>query len=240
MSQVPVFPPLMTGLAAGPANPFVIACDQARRGTDSGLIAWSVLDDRLRAALVLAPEMPLEPALAAYIACGVGLQNALGALAPPETSVHLEWSGGVRVNGAHAGSLKIACSDHTPAEEPDWLVVGLELTLTLPPDCEPGEFPDRTALDQEGCGGLEPVRILEAWSRHALVWLNALEEPQGRADLHREWAGLAWKIGEEVSVATGGSRRAGIFLGVDENFGMLLKSDDSTTLIPLSALLEEV
>ena len=240
MSQVPVFPPLMTGLAAGPANPFAIACDQAERGTDAGLIAWSVSPERLRAAIVLAPETPLEPAMAGFIACGVGLQNALGALVPPETAVHLDWSGGIRLNGAHAGALRVAAATDDPGEEPDWLVVGMELTLSLPPDCEPGAFPDRTALDQEGCGGLDPIHILEAWSRHTLLWLNTIEDTEGRTDLHREWAGLAWKLGDTVSVAAEGTRIEGTFLGVDEHFGMLLKTNGTTRLLPLTTLLEEV
>ena len=94
--------------------------------------------------------------------------------------------------------------------------------------------------DQEGCGGLDPVRILEAWSRHTLLWLNTIEDAEGRTDLHREWAGLAWKLGETVSVATAGTRVEGTFLGVDENFGMLLKTNGTTRLLPLSSLLEEV
>ena len=83
---VPSFPPLLKGMAAGPANPFKIACDQARRGVDAGLVAWSAGEDRMRAALVLAPDEPLEAAMAAYIASGVGMQNALGAHAPAETA----------------------------------------------------------------------------------------------------------------------------------------------------------
>lgn len=239
-AQLPAFPPLMKGLAAGPANPFPIACDQAKRGTDAGLITWSLSDERLRAALVLAPETPLEEAMSGYIASAVGFQNALGALAPPETAVQLEWSGGVRLNGAHTGGFHIAAANRKPNETPDWLVVGLDITLSLPPDWEPGDFPDRTAFDQEGCAEVEPINLLEAWSRHTLLWLNALEEPQGRADLHREWLGLAWQMNETVTVGIKGERLKGTFLGVDENFGMLLKTEETTRLIPLSTLLEDI
>ena len=135
---LPSFPPLMTGLATGPANPFSVACTEAEKGTDAGLLAWSLSPERLRAALVLAPEVALEPAMAALCACAVGLQNALGTLAPPETAVHLDWTGGIRINGGHAGGLHIAASTRDPAATPDWLVIGLELTLTLPDRLEPG------------------------------------------------------------------------------------------------------
>lgn len=239
MTQIPTFPPLMKGLAAGPANPFTIACDQARRGVDAGLLTWSVSPERLRAALVLAPEVALEAATAAFVACGVGLQNALGVLAPPETAVHLDWSGGVRLNGAHAGGLRLWSATRDPAALPDWLVVGLELTLKLPTEWEPGETPDRTALDQEGCGDLDPIAILESWSRHSLVWINRLDDRDGRAELHREWSGLAWNLGDSVAMTLPDERLAGTFLGVDENFGMLLKTSGTTRLIPLSRIIEE-
>ena len=238
MSVVPNFPPLMKGLAAGPANPFAIACDQARRGVDSGLVPWSIGEERLRAALVLAPETPLEEAMAALPACAVGLQNAIGTLAPAETAVHLEWQGGIRLNGGHVGALSVAASTPDRKDTPDWLVVGLDLTLSLPADFEPGETPDWTALKEEGCGEIDPAMLLEAWARHSLFWLSGLEESGGRARLHREFEGLSWRRGEAVSIVLSGSRHDGTFLGVDENFGMLLKSD-TTRLLPMSQLLTE-
>lgn len=240
MIRTPVFPPLMKGLAAGPANPFAIACDQARRGVDAGLIAWSCSDDRQRAALVLAPEEPLEQAMAGLVACAVGFQNAFGALAPSETALHLDWAGGLRVNGAHCGAFHAAASTRDPAAVPDWLVVALDLTLRLPDEFEPGETPDWTAIDQEGCGLIDPIDLLEAWSRHSLRWLHLLEDPEGRATLARDWVGLVWDLGHPVTLPLRGGRHEGTFLGVDENFGMLLKTGAETRLIPLTALLEEV
>lgn len=239
MSTTPIFPPLMKGLAAGPASPFPIACAQAERGVDAGMIAWSVSEGRLRAALVLAPEVTLEPAMAAFCACAVGLQNALGALAPPESAVHLDWTGGIRLNGGHCGGLRVAASTRDPQAIPDWLVIGVELTLTLPDQLEPGETPDWTALDQEGCGEIDPVELLEAWARHTLLWLNGLDDASGRASLYREWKGLAWNLGENISLPVDGQRITGTFLGVDENFGLLLKTASTTRLIPLSTLIED-
>lgn len=238
MSVTPSFPPLLKGLATGPANPFTVAVREAERGVDSGLLAWSLSDERLRAAIVLAPEIPLEPAMAAFCACALGLQNALGAHAPPETAVHLDWTGGIRINGGHVGGLHVAASTRDPLVEPDWMVVGLELTLALPDNLEPGETPDWTSLAQEGCGEIDPALILEAWSRHAMLWLNALDDPKGRADLHRDWSGLAWNMGQDIKLPIDGTHHTGTFLGVDENFGMLLKLGQKTHLIPMSKLLE--
>ncbi len=229
----PTFPPLMSGLAvAGATAPFAKACAEALRGCDAGLVVYNLAPDTLRAAIVFSPEVPLEDAMAMLPLCGVGLQNALGALAPPEVSVHLEWSGAIRINGAHCGHLEVAASHSEPKAYPDWLVVGL--TMPLWPESEDtGLSPDQTALYAEGCADVDAVALLESWARHTLAWINRWMD-EGNSPLHKEWRGLAHGIGEPATQ----SGHAGIFVGIDEAFGMLLRDDDTTHLIPLSALLE--
>ncbi|SDK56823.1 biotin/lipoate--protein ligase family protein [Aliiruegeria lutimaris] len=228
--DLPVFPPLFHGHpVSGATDPFAKACAQALLGCDSGLVAYNIGADTLKAAIVLAPEMPLEQAMSAFIACGVGFQNALGALAPPEVAVHLAWDGGIRVNGAGCGRLRAAASTAAPAAHPDWLVVGLEILLL--PTGDPSH--ETTSLIDEGCAEVEPLRLLEAWVRHTLVWLNTLEE-DGNRPLHAQWQGIADGIGEDVTRGA----LSGRFLGTDEDFGMLLRTDDSTHVLPLSTILE--
>lgn len=239
MTVAPVFPPLLTGLAAGPANPLPIAIAQAEKGVEAGLLVWSQTEERLRAALVLAPETPLEQAMAGLVACAVGMQNALGVLAPPETAVHIDWMGDLRMNGAHVGALSAQASTRDPAAVPDWLIVSMALTLRLPDRLEPGQIPHFTALDQEGCADLDPLALLEAWARHSLLWLSGLDEPRGRANLYREWRGLVWNIGTDITLPLPGETLSGTFLGVDENFGMLLKTAEGPRLLPLTTLLAE-
>ncbi|MYK31615.1 MAG: hypothetical protein F4051_07810, partial [Boseongicola sp. SB0670_bin_30] len=106
-----VLPPMMSGLAvSGAIDPFVTACAKASLGCDAGLVVYNVSLDRIGSALVFAPEVPLGKAMAMLPLCGVGLQNSLGALAPPEVAVHLGWSGEVRVNGARCGRFRVAAS----------------------------------------------------------------------------------------------------------------------------------
>ncbi|PTX54596.1 biotin-(acetyl-CoA carboxylase) ligase [Litoreibacter ponti] len=227
----PTFPPLMSGQAVT-VDPFEKACAQAALGCDAGLVVHHLASDTLRAALVFAPEVPLADAMAMLPVCGVGFQNALGALAPPEVAVHLQWDGGIRVNGASCGRLRVAASGDDPDVEPDWLVVGLELTL-WPDSDETGHTPDKTALYAEGCADVDAVALLESWTRHTLVWINRWAD-EGVEPLHKEWRGLAHGIGED----TARDGLTGTFLGVDERFGMLLRDDATTHLIPLTTLLE--
>jgi hypothetical protein len=232
MSQ-PSFPPLFSGLAVeGQIDPFDKACVEAARGCDAGLVVYNLGANTLQAALVFAPDVVLEDAMAMMPLCGVGFQNALGALAPPEVAVHLDWAGALRINGASCGRLRVGASGTDPAAEPDWLVISLELPL-WPTSDTPGDTPDQTALYAEGCADVNAVDLLESWVKHTLVGINTWQE-EGVAPLHKEWRGIAHGIGEDIEMFG----TSGTFLGVDEKFGMLLRSDNTTRLIPLSDLLE--
>lgn len=232
MSEPLTFPPLMWGEAAnGPA--FDHAVMRAVTGCDAGLIAHRLRPETMEGALVFAPEVALHRAMAMLPACAVGLQNALGALAPPEVAVHLDWQGGIRVNGAGCGGFRVMAATQDPEQTPDWLVVGFELPL-MPGVPEMGQTPETTALYAEGCADVTPPALLEAWARHTLNWVTRWEG-DGPRPLHAEWRGLLQAIGEEVSFCS----ESGTFLGADEDFGALLRRGETTRLIPLTRLLED-
>lgn len=229
----PSFPPLFSGLEVeGEVDPLDVACDEAARGCDAGLVVYRLAANDLRAAIVFAPDVVLADAMAMMPLCGVGFQNALGALAPPEVAVHLDWSGAIRINGGLCGRLRVAAADADADVQPDWLVVALELTL-WPESDDPGTTPDQTALYAEGCAEVQAVDLLESWVKHTLVGINTWLE-DGVAPLHADWRGLAHGIGEDIEI----NGLAGRFLGVDERFGMLLRQDDKTRIVPLTDLLE--
>lgn len=225
------FPPLMWGEEATDTA-LDHAVMKATLGCDAGLIAYKLGATTMEAAVVFAPEVPLQKAMAMLPLCGVGFQNALGAIAPPEVAVHLDWWGGIRVNGARCGTFKAASASHDPAQTPDWLVVAFTLPL-VPPSEDMGHTPDETALYAEGCAEVAPPALLEAWARHTLNWLSRWED-EGTAPLHAEWRGLVHDMGEE----TENQSLSGTFLGVDEDFGMLLRQGEQTHLIPLTTVLE--
>ncbi len=229
MSQ-PVFPPLLTGHPVqGGEDPFDRAQAMAALGCDAGTVVYNIQADRLRVAIVFAPEVPLQDAMAMLPLCAVGFQNALGALAPPEVAVHLGWDGLICVNGAKCGKFRVAASDTSVEDEPDWLIVGWDLALLQTSEA-PGETPDVTALYDEGCADVSASQLVESWSRHTLTWLNRWQE-DGNAPLHAEWMGLLRGVGDRLD-------HNGVFLGTDERFGMLIRDGSETHLRPLTEVLE--
>ncbi|MEJ6403836.1 biotin/lipoate--protein ligase family protein [Yoonia sp. 2307UL14-13] len=227
---MPDFPPLFTGTPAD--DPFEVACARADEGCDAGLITYDIGQTNLQAAIVFAPDVPLAEAMIMHPICGVGFQNALGALAPPEVAVHLEWAGGIRVNGASCGRLSVASATLDADSIPNWLVVGLHVNL-WPETDDPGSTPDRTALFAEGCVGLDPAGLIAAWARHTLVSINTWSD-KGAAAIHREWCGLVHGIDAPIEM----QGKSGIFVGVDEHFGMLINDDETMHLIALTTILE--
>ncbi len=226
----PVFPPLLSGHPAKAGeDPFERAQSMAALGCDGGTVVYNIQADRLRVAIVFAPEVPLQDAMAMLPLCAVGLQNALGALAPPEVAVHLGWDGLICVNGAKCGMFKVSASSADAGEVPDWLVIGWELALMQTSDA-PGETPDVTALYDEGCAEVSATQLVESWSRHTLTWLNRWQD-EGNAPIHAEWMGLLRGVGEPIG-------ETGVFLGSDERFGMLIRDGADTHLRPLTKLLE--
>lgn len=228
----PSFPPLLSGQAVeGQVDPFDKACALAALGCDGGLVVHNVSVNELRAAIVFAPEVALRDAMAMLPVCGIGFQNALGALAPPEVAVHLQWDGGILVNGASCGAFRVAASDDAPEEVPDWLIVGLQLPLWDLGE-NAGATPDQTSLYGEGCADVDATQLLESWAKHTLVWINRWSD-DGVMPIHAEWLGLVHGVGEDVEIY----QKSGTFLGVDEQFGMLLRDQNETHLLPLTKLL---
>ena len=235
MTDTLTFPPLLWGEPVA-TDAFEHAAMRAAMGCDAGLVVYALAGHVVQAALVFAPEVPLRDAMAMLPLCGIGFQNALGALAPPEIAVHLDWDGGIRINNAACGRFRCIASTTDPEAVPDWLAVGVTLTLYPLDDpdlAETGLRPDQTALYAEGCSEVSPPALVEAWARHSLHWINRWDG-EGAAPLHSEWRGLAYGIGEETTQ----DGKTGTYLGVDEHFGLLLRDADTTHLIPLTAILE--
>jgi BirA family transcriptional regulator, biotin operon repressor / biotin---[acetyl-CoA-carboxylase] ligase len=234
MIETPTFPPLLSGEVV-PRNmdPFEKAVSRAVAGVDSGTVFYSEAGDTLRAALVLAPETPLEEAIQVVYVAQVGLAESLGALAPPEVPVHFLWPDRIKVNGAVCGKVRFAADVSDPNEQPKWLVVGIELPF-IPQGDDPGANPNETCLLEEGCSEVTPMALLESWSRHTLLWLTYLLD-EGAERVHKEWRPRCDTLGEHVETP-----KPGVFVGLDEKGRMLLRDGPMTETISLIQFAEQV
>lgn len=234
MSVSPQFPPLFTGEAVPRhMDPFNKAVSQAVAGVDSGTVFYTESDEELRAALVLAPETPLEEAIQAVYVAQVGLAESLGALAPPEVPVHFQWPDRIKVNGALCGTVRFASDASDPKAVPNWLVIGVHVPF-IPPSGEPGETPDQTCLYEEGCGDITPTALLESWSRHTLLWLTYFLD-SGFERVHNEWRPRCDTLGEQIE-----RPRKGVFVGLDEKGRMLVRDGVMTEVVSLIEFAEHV
>lgn len=225
----PHFPPLLRGveMRAG-TDPFDKACADAGTGrAETGDLYWSPDADVLRAAIVFNPEQPLTNALPILFALANGLNDCLGALAPPEVGVSHVWPDGIKLNGALCGTFQIQASTEEPDETPEWMVIGLALAR-ISGLSDPGAHPHMTALAEEGCADISSIRLLESWSRHTLVWINRWSD-DGYRPIFEAW--LARADGRAETVTLHG--RTGLFLGLDEQGGLLLKTETGPETLSL-------
>jgi len=233
MTQTPQFPPLFTGeKVANQTDPFEKAISRAVAGIDSGTLFYSEAADTLRAALVLAPETPLEEAIQVVYVAQIGLAESLGALAPPEVPVHFEWPNRIKVNGATCGRVRYATDTSDPLTIPKWLVVGIELAF-IPQTDDPGSNPNQTCLFEEGCGEVDPMALLESWSKHTLLWLTYFID-SGFDRVHNEWRPRCDTLGKDIETP-----QPGLFVGLDEKGRMLLRQGVMTETLSLINFAEQ-
>lgn len=220
----PVFPPLLGGHAVrAPQRPFEHACREAGRGTlGAGDLVWSRSTSRAECAIVLEPEVPLATALQMNALAQVALADSLGALLPPAVGVLHRWPGTILVNAASAGEVRLASPSATMDAIPDWLVVGVSLRLVHDvKDKEPGELPSQTALSEEGGGDITRTDLLQSFAAHFLTWLNTWQD-EGFRPVHESWMARAEA---PMQIERGQSRRSVEVLGLDEEGGLIVRSD---------------
>ena len=176
----PALPPGYT-LKLCVSDAFDTACKAAADGAVDGLMLMVDRADRCEAALVLRPLDPIQPALTLAYVGMLGLHDGLAALAPAETPASIGWPDRLLVNEACVGGLQVA---HGPlvekdgmADVPDWLVLGITVQMFGNRDDDtPGVELEYTNLHEEGCREITVPKLVEAFGRHLLLWLDRWQE----------------------------------------------------------------
>jgi Biotin/lipoate A/B protein ligase family len=128
-------------------------------------------------AVVLEPEEPLRSARRALYAGLAALADALAVHAPPERPITFDWPDAVRVDGGLVGGARLAWPPATDEDEPPaWLVFGAMIRTVAMGEEEPGLRPLSAALEEEGFDDLGSGALVESFSRHLMVAIDAWQE----------------------------------------------------------------
>jgi biotin-(acetyl-CoA carboxylase) ligase len=234
MTQRPAFPPLLRPFAVTPELDLFERCLKlAAEGAEPGILLWSIAQEKCEAAVVLAPERPLDPSLPIVLIGMLGLAEGLGALVPPMVAVTFAWPDRIELNGGVIGGVRLASAPtETPEAVPDWLVIGFAIAMRgSHAGRSPGDL-ERTTLAEEGCGEVTTIDLLEAFGRHFLGWINRWQE-DGVKPVQQAWLSRATGLGKQVEVRLGDQVRAGTFEGLSETGAMRLVKDGVAQTIPL-------
>ena len=192
-------------------------------------------------AFVLGPEQSLGEALKIVHVMMLAINDALGAIIPPQIAVTFGWPDRIMINGALAGGLRLsmpAGAADRPDAVPDWLVLRLTLDVMGEPTEEvPGQPVERTSLLHEGCVDVAPTVIIESVARHFLSWVNQWER-DGMPRVAEAWDGRAHGYQEQISFRLPGGSIRGRLLGLDPAGGLMVSRNGKKKTAPLHWLLQ--
>jgi hypothetical protein len=127
-------------------------------------------------AVVLEPEEPLARARGIFYAGMGALADALSTLAPPETSIAIEWPDALDVDRGLVGGGRLAWPEGTDeCAVPDWLVFGAMVRLVWV-RAEGATQPEVTALADAGFGIVDAKRLAEDFARHLMVAVDRWQD----------------------------------------------------------------
>ncbi|MEH6719656.1 MAG: biotin/lipoate--protein ligase family protein [Aurantimonas endophytica] len=139
----------------------------------AGTLVWARRFHMTEFAVVLEPEEPLASARRVVYAAGNALADALAIHAPPQQPIGFDWPGGLRVDGALVGGLRLAWPTGAAEDAvPDWLVLGCSVRMIVMRAGEPGFRPLLGGLDEQGFEELDPAALIEGFSRYFLREIN--------------------------------------------------------------------
>ena len=109
----------------------------------------------------------------------------------------------------------------TTDEVPQWMVLSLDVAITLDLSVEnPGEFPDRTTLHEEGAGEVTRTMLIESVSRHFLTWIDGWMN-EGFKGVHENWLGRVVGSDQDITICHAGASLSGRVTGMDEDGNLL-------------------
>ncbi len=184
---------------------------------------WQSPPGNLYLSILLRPFTPAAEAPQWSLLAGVALWEAAAGLLPDPGPLRLKWPNDLLLDGAKCAGI-LAESALGPDGRLAWLVLGFGVNLAVAP-----EVPGRRTAHLGALARPEAFApLLLARLRH---WRDVQAE-QGFAPVRAGWAAHGPEIGTLVALADG---TAGVYAGLDENGGLLLRQEDGSGIRRVTA-----
>jgi biotin-(acetyl-CoA carboxylase) ligase len=182
------------------AHAQTIAADEG-----AGTLVYVGRFDLAEFAVILEPDEPLRVARRAFYAGSAALADALAVYAPPEKPIEFAWPDAIHVDKGLVGGVRLAWPSGADEDAPaDWLVFGAMIRTVAMGEEEAGLNPLAAALSEEGFADAGSGRLVESFSRHLMVALDAWQESGFDAVARTYLPRLAREPGVRRSIDTNG------------------------------------
>lgn len=164
-----VLPPGFTLLRpSGGVGAIEAACQAAPRD-GAGTLVWAASERTIDLAVVLEPDEPLAEASRGFLVGMTALLDALGAIAPPDKALLVDWPDTITFDGARLGGGRLAWPrSSSPGDIPDWLVFSGTLIASKSWAGDPGLTPESTSLEEEGFSPEDYPDLVVSFARHLM------------------------------------------------------------------------
>jgi BirA family biotin operon repressor/biotin-[acetyl-CoA-carboxylase] ligase len=199
-----------------------------RRGRE-----WLLPDHAgLHGAFVLRPDLPAVECVELAVVAAVAIGSAVSEFVQPMTELHYRWPNDVLLNAGKACGLWMDAGG--TAESLDWLVISWALNTNASPE---GLGHDAASIAVEGAAeGFEPGDLVQAIARAFVATITTWDQ-EGFEPVLRHWRARVPE-GDAIAVELhDGERVEGIVERIDEQGGLVLRTDSGERSLSLNAFL---
>lgn len=220
------------------------ALKHARDGAPEGTLVWTTEQtiglarlgrewespaDGLYAAVILRPDFDWRQTGQIALVGLVSLGTAVAAMVGPMTELRYRWPNDLLVGGTKIAGLWLH-EDRSAG----WLTLVLSCNVGQRPN---GIFDGGCLLDEGGNPDIEPVQLLEQFSRQFLAWLNRWAE-EGVEPVRREFCSRSDGAGTPVALVLDKNERlAGMLAGIDASGDLQIECDEKRRTISIRRFL---
>lgn len=183
---------------------------------------WSSPEGNLHCSFLLRPDFGASRAAQMSFAMALALVDAIAVVGgATRLEARCKWPNDVLIGGRKVAGILLESAGGTDGAL-EWLVIGTGVNVAHHP--ADAEFP-ATSLTAEGLAGVTPADLLEALSEAWRGWRERLER-QGFAPLRAAWLGIAYGLGQAITVRLDKATLGGTFAGLDADGALVLEDGD--------------